>query len=112
MVVCGEPQFADNVFDTVTNPSVIVEVLSPSTEAYDRGAKFESYRTLESLQDYILIAQDRIHIEHYARQTGGTWSFQEISDREGALSIPSLQCEIPVSGIYENVTFDAPPAAS
>jgi Uma2 family endonuclease len=65
VVICGEPEFTDDVFDTLVNPLVLIEVLSPSTERYDRGMKFQNYRTIESLQDYILIAQDHYHVEHY-----------------------------------------------
>ena len=67
-VVCEEPRFADDVFDTLFNPIVVVEVLSPSTEAYDRGDKFAHYRQLESLQEYILVSQDKVRVDHYVRQ--------------------------------------------
>lgn len=70
-VVCGEPQFADDEFDTLLNPALIIEVLSPSTEQCDRGRKFEKYRALDSLREYVLIAQDRPHIERYTRQADG-----------------------------------------
>ena len=71
-VVCGEAQFDDQHFDTLLNPKVIIEVLSESTEAYDRGKKFEHYRKIESLTDYVLISQDAHHIEHYGRQSRRT----------------------------------------
>ena len=67
-VVCEEPRFEDDVFDTLLNPIIIVEVLSPSTEAYDRGEKFVHYRQLQSLQEYILVSQDKVRVEHYSRQ--------------------------------------------
>jgi Uma2 family endonuclease len=108
MVVCGGPQFVDKVLDTVTNPIVIVEILSPTTEAYDRGPKFESYRTLESLRDYIMIAQDRVHVEHYMRQADGTWILQETSDREQTIEIASIGCGFKLSDAYENVAFELP----
>ena len=71
LVICGQPQFTDTTRDTVTNPIVIIEVLSPSTERYDRGMKFQHYRTIETLQDYLLLAQDKQYIEHYSRRENG-----------------------------------------
>ncbi len=70
VVVCGEPQFEDNSFDVLLNPVLIVEVLSPSTADYDRGEKFEHYKQLISLQEYIIVSQNRVHIEHYLRFGG------------------------------------------
>jgi len=109
MVVCG-PKFADNDFDTVTNPTVIIEILSPTTEAFDRGKKFESYRTLDSLRDYLMVAQDRVHVEHYTRQPGGFWTLQEASDRERTVEIASVGCGFKVAAAYENVAFETPAA--
>ena len=73
VVVCGERRFADERRDVLLNPTAIMEVLSPTTEAEDRGDKFAGYRRLESLQEYVLVAQDRPHIEHYTRQEGDRW---------------------------------------
>ena len=103
-VVCEEPRFEDDVFDTLLNPIVIVEVLSPSTEAYDRGEKFAHYRQLPSLQEYILVAQDQIRVEHYRRQER-QWIFTDFGMHDEVLSLPSLQCELPLPDIYERVTF-------
>ena len=103
-VVCEEPRFEDDVFDMLLNPIIVVEVLSPSTEAYDRGEKFAHYRQLTSLQEYILVAQDRVLVEHYRRQEK-QWiltDFQELAER---LLLPSIQCELPLQEIYERVTF-------
>ena len=72
-VVCGDPQFADDIFDTLLNPIVLIEVLSPSTEAHDRGKKFQDYRQIPSLQEYLLISQDSARIERYLRQNDKTW---------------------------------------
>ena len=104
VVVCGEPQFEDDVFDTLLNPIVLVEVLSPSTETYDRGEKFSHYRQLESLKEYIIVSQDKVNIERYLRKPDewGYTSFQEIND---VLSLTSIQCELPLQEIYERVTF-------
>ena len=103
-VVCGEPRFEDDVFDTLLNPIVIVEVLSPSTEAFDRGEKFAHYRHVTSLQEYVLVAQDQIRVEHYYRQER-QWIFTDFEKRDGILSLPSIQCELPLQEIYERVTF-------
>ena len=102
VVVCGEPVPEDNVFDTLLNPTVIVEVLSPSTETYDRGEKFEHYQQIDSLKDYILISQDKVHVEHYCRQ-GTRWlqtEFQELSD---VLLLRSIDCELRLQDVYRRV---------
>lgn len=103
-VVCEEPRFEDDVFDTLLNPIVIVEVLSPSTEAYDRGEKFAHYRQLPSLQEYVLVAQDQICVEHYRRQER-LWIFTDFGMHDDILLLPSVQCELPLQDIYERVTF-------
>lgn len=103
-VVCEEPRFEDDVFDTLLNPIVVVEVLSPSTEAYDRGEKFAHYRQLPSLQEYLLVAQDQIRVEHYHRQER-QWIFTDFERHDEILPLPSLQCELPLQEIYERVTF-------
>ena len=104
-VVCGEAEFADEERDNLLNPTVIVEVLSPSTEAYDRGDKFAHYRRLETLREYVLIAQDQLRIEHYRREGAG-WVLTEISDPNGTLNLPSIDCHVAVSAIYEKIEFD------
>ena len=103
-VVCEDPRFEDDVFDTLLNPIVIVEVLSPSTEAYDRGEKFAHYRQLTSLQEYVLVAQDQICVEHYRRQER-QWIFTDLQKRDEILPLPSIECELPLQEIYERVTF-------
>jgi Uma2 family endonuclease len=85
---------------------VIVEVLSESTEAYDRGRKFLRYRQTESLMEYVLIAQDEAHVDHYVRQ-GEVWVLSEISDLDGTLHLASLGCDLPLREIYERVEFAA-----
>lgn len=104
VVVCDEPRFEDDVFDTLLNPIILVEVLSPSTEAYDRGEKFAHYRQLASLQEYILVAQNTVHVEHYCRQEK-QWIFTEFQKLEERLPLPSIQCVLPLQEIYERVTF-------
>ena len=103
-VVCEEPRFENDVFDTLLNPIVIVEVLSPSTEAYDRGEKFAYYRQITPLREYILVSQDQIRIEHYYRQER-QWIFTDFEKRDEILLLPSIQCELPLQEIYERVTF-------
>ena len=109
VVFCGEPRSADNTFDTLLNPTVIVEVLSSSTEAYDRGEKFAHYRQIDSLQEYVLVSQDRVSVEHYLRQ-GTQWLLTEFCAVEESLSLISIGCELPLRDIYRRVTFSEQPA--
>lgn len=97
-VLCGDPQLSGN--DNLLNPVLIVEVLSPSTEAYDRGAKFEAYRTIESFREYLLIHQDRRHIEYYSKQHDGSWLLREYSGAEAVINIVSLSAVIPLGELY------------
>ena len=106
-VVCGEPLFHDEHSDVLINPSVIFEVLSPSTEACDRGEKFSRYRTIETLQDYVLVAQDTPRAEHFSRQPDGTWSRSEVSGSDSALTLSAINCRIPLADVYERVGFPA-----
>ncbi|RME45062.1 MAG: Uma2 family endonuclease [Chloroflexi bacterium] len=107
MVVCGGLEFAHERTDTITNPTVIFEVLSPSTENYDRGKKFEFYRTLETLKEYVLIDQERIHVEHYRLLEEGRWLLTVFDDEAGTLTLESIGIEIPVSDMYERVDWEA-----
>jgi len=104
--VCGEPRFEDTYSDTLLNPTLLIEVLSDSTEAYDRGEKFAQYRRLESLREYVLVSQNKIRIEHYRRDET-EWILTEISDPAGTLHLPSIDCHVVVSAIYEKVEFAA-----
>jgi Uma2 family endonuclease len=103
VVACGEPRFEDDVLDTLTNPTLIVEILSPSTESYDRGRKFEQYRRIASLREYVLVAQDRILIERYTRQ-GEEWVLTDFRSREDVLGLASIDCEVPLAEIYDRVS--------
>ena len=103
-VVCGEPRFEDTDFDTLLNPIVLVEVLSPSTEAYDRGEKFAHYRRLESLQECLLVAQNRVRVEHYLRQ-GEQWLLTELSHLDDVLHLVSINCDLSLREIYAKVKF-------
>ena len=103
-VVCEEPRFEDDVFDILLNPIVVVEVLSPSTEAYDRGDKFAHYRQLQSLQEYVLVSQDKVRVDHYARHET-QWILTDFQALDQQLPLTSIQCELPLQEIYENVPF-------
>ncbi len=104
-VACGELQFEDAEVDTLLNPTVLVEVLSPSTADYDRGGKFAHYRRLASLQEYILVSQDRPLVEHYVRQGSDQWLLTEQRGLEDTLVLPSIGCQIPLAEIYLKVRF-------
>jgi Uma2 family endonuclease len=106
VVVCGEPRFEDDTFDTLLNPIVVVEVLSPSTAAYDRGEKFEYYKQLASLQEYILISQNSVRVEHYCRQET-QWDRNTFQRLEDVLSLASIECEVPLRAIYRRVVLNA-----
>ena len=102
VVACEEPRFEDDVFDTLLNPTVIVEVLSPSTAARDRGEKFDDYRQLASLHEYVLVAQKEVHVSHYLRQ-GSQWILSELRERDDVLRLMSIHCALPLRDIYEKV---------
>lgn len=104
-VVCGQPQFHDEHQDVVTNPIVIVEVLSPSTEAYDRGLKSQRYRQMDSLQEILLAAQDRPHLELSTRQPDGSWRLTEASGLDAEIALASVGCTLRLADVYENVEF-------
>lgn len=103
IVVCGKARFDDTHLDTLLNPTLIVEVLSNSTEAYDRGRKFEHYRKLESLAEYVLIAQHRPHIESYRRQSDQQWLLMESTGLESTLRLQSIDCELALTEVYDKV---------
>ena len=107
IVVCGQPEFLDAQQDTLTNPLIIVEVLSPSTAGYDRGARFEIYRAISSLSDYIIVAQDRVHIEVHSRQPDGRWMLAESGSLDDTIRVPSVLIDLPVSDIYRRVAFES-----
>ncbi|MFB2977629.1 Uma2 family endonuclease [Microseira sp. BLCC-F43] len=107
MVIAGKPEYHDNHKDTITNPQVIIEVLSKSTRNYDRGDKFSYYRTIPSFQEYILIDQKKIAIEQYSKQANKRWSFSEYNEEDTDLFFSSLQVQVPLVDIYEKVDFEA-----
>jgi Uma2 family endonuclease len=98
-VICGEPSIADE--DNALNPLLLAEVLSPSTEAYDRGKKFEFYRTIPSFVEYLLIHQDRRHVEHYSKRDDGSWVLREHSGKEASVEIARLGAHIALADLYD-----------
>ena len=104
-VVCGEPRFADDERDVVLNPVLIVEVTSESTAAYDRSKKFWSYQQIESLREYVLVAQDDFLIEHYVRQEGDAWLYLKVAGLESVVNLPSVNCEVALRDIYDKVSL-------
>jgi Uma2 family endonuclease len=108
-VVCGKPLLADERQDILLNPVVILEVLSPSTEQYDRGMKFQLYRTIDSLREYILVDQDKVLIEQYIRQDASTWTLRDHQTLEDELKIDSIGVSLPLRLIYDRVDLLPPP---
>jgi Uma2 family endonuclease len=106
VIACGKPQFEDREIDTLLNPTVVIEILSRSTKDYDRAGKFAHYRTLTSFQEYLLIAQDSIHVEHYLRNTDNTWLLSETNQADATIELKSVGCTLLVADLYEKVTFE------
>ena len=104
IVVCDEPLFDDSHFDTLLNPTVLIEVLSPSTAAYDRGEKFRRYQFLDSLCEYLLISQDKVCVEHYLRQEQN-WDLTEFRSLDDVFQLASIDCELSLQAIYAKVQF-------
>jgi Uma2 family endonuclease len=111
VVVCGEPRFPDEQKDTLLNPSLLVEVLSPSTEAYDLGRKFEHYCSIESLGEYLVVATDRIHAGLFTRQADGRWLLTSASRMEDSLDLQSVGCRLTLADLYERVDLVEPDRA-
>jgi Uma2 family endonuclease len=107
VVVCGQAQFADDQKDTLLNPTLIVEVLSESTKDYDRGGKFEHYRSLASLNEYVLIAQAKHHVEHFVRQPDNRWLLSETNRLEDTIHLSSIDCDLALVEVYDKVELSA-----
>jgi len=101
--VCGERQFLDEQRDTLLNPSLIVEVLSPSAEAYDRGRKFEHHQSIEWFTEYLLISSDRVHVDLFRRQPDGDWLLKSADRIEDVLDLQSVCCRLSLAELYEQV---------
>ena len=106
LVVCDEPQFLDKFKDVILNPKVILEALSDSTEAFDRGLKFTRYQKYNpTLSDYVLISQDRPQIEHYHRGKNGKWTYQIYEGLKAIVKLPSIRCRLKAADVYERIKF-------
>jgi Uma2 family endonuclease len=105
VVVCGKPEFEDEQVDTLRNPTLLIEVLSQSTEAYDRGGKFACYRRIPSLREYLLVSQDQPRIERYVRQ-GKAWLLTEAVGLESSMVLETLGCTLTLQEVYDKVLFD------
>mgnify|MGYP003635526021 CR=1 FL=1 len=110
-VVCGDIQLTDDLPPALLNPNLIIEVLSPSTESYDRGKKFKAYRQLPSLQEYILVSQDSAHIERYVRKVD-LWELSDATGLDATITLSTIDCPLALVDVYENVTFEDKTLAS
>ena len=107
MIITGELELQEGRKDTLTNPSVIIEVLSKSTQNYDKGDKFTTYRSIPTFQEYILVDQYSIHVEHYVKTEQRKWTFQEYDEVDNVLAFASLPFEILLTDLYDKVKFEA-----
>jgi Uma2 family endonuclease len=107
VALCGKTRFDDDHRDTLINPMVIIEVLSNSTEAYDRGEKFKHYRKVDSLNEYLLVSQEKHQVEHYVRQPGNHWLLSEASNLDDTIQLPSINSVLALSEIYDKVEIEA-----
>ena len=106
-VVCGRPELEDSTFDTLLNPTVIVEIASPSTQGYDRGLKFQRYRLIPAFREYLLIAQDSRRVEHAIRQPDNSWSLAAYTGADDVITLPAVGCTLALADVYRKVAFDA-----
>ncbi len=107
-VLCGQGKYHKDFPQSLVNPTMVVEVLSPSTEAYDRGAKFDHYRRIETLREYVLVSTDRLAVDHYLREADGTWRLTTSRGLDGQLRLPSVDATVPLAELYENIELVAP----
>jgi len=108
VVICGEPQYHDEHTDVILNPAVIIEVLSKSTESFDRGEKFHRYQASNpTLTDYLLVSQDAPIIEHFCRQPDGSWSYKIFQGLDRSLAIESIGCELRLADVYDRINFES-----
>lgn len=108
VVICGEPEYSDAFKDVVLNPTAIVEVLSPTTEAFDRGEKFTRYQTWNtSLSEYVLVSQDQPQVEVFARQSDGTWQYRRYTGLEATVTFSSIPCTLKLKDVYDRIVFPA-----
>lgn len=107
VVVCGDPKFIDDEFDTLTNPILLIEILSESTESYDRGQKFKHYRSIDSLREYVLISQQSPSIEKYVKHGDGFWMLSDAAGLDSSLTLETIDCRLSLADVYDKVTFAA-----
>jgi Uma2 family endonuclease len=105
VITCNEPRFLDSEVDTLLNPQVVIEVLSDSTEKYDRGKKFEHYRTVPSLREYILVSQDHAHIDRFALNEQGQWVLTDATGLDAVIDLSAVGCRLPLAEVYAKVEF-------
>jgi Uma2 family endonuclease len=105
VITCNEPRFLDSEVDTLLNPQVVIEVLSDSTEKYDRGKKFEHYRTVPSLREYILVSQDHAHIDRFALNEQGQWVLTDATGLDAVIELTAVGCRLPLAEVYAKVEF-------
>lgn len=106
VALCDTPRLEDDAADTLLNPSVIIEVLSPSTEAYDRGTKFAHYQSIDTLQTYVLVAQDQPRIEIFLRRENGSWLYSVADVPEAIVRLETIDCQLTLADVYEGIRFD------
>jgi len=106
-VLCGDPQFHDDCKDVILNPDLVVEVLSENSEAYDRGMKFHAYQTLDSLKEYLLVAQDEPVVEQFVKRADGKWNYKAYHGLEASLTLPSVECTLSLRAVYDKVDFNS-----
>jgi Uma2 family endonuclease len=105
-IVCGRPQFYDERQDVITNPTLIIEVLSDSTAAYDRGDKFLAYQQLDSLRGYVLVSQHQPAVEQYVKMENGAWQYMAHIGLESSLTLPAVDCPLALSDVYADVEWE------
>lgn len=105
VIFCGEPEFEDETFDTLLNPVIIIEVLSPSTEIYDRTEKFESYKQIATLKEYILVSQDKVKVEHHQIQDS-QWKLREYQELQDTFTLSSIGCKLSLNDVYRRVNLE------
>ncbi|HEY3740675.1 MAG TPA: Uma2 family endonuclease [Bryobacteraceae bacterium] len=108
LISCGQPRFEDEQLDTLLNPVVLIEVLSPSTKGFDRGEKFFLYQTIPSVREYILVTQNHVLVERFRRQNERQWLYELLTSLDAELTIESAGCTIPLREIYAKVDLDPP----
>ncbi|MDQ7024965.1 MAG: Uma2 family endonuclease [Anaerolineae bacterium] len=103
MVICGKPEFIENRVDTINNPTIIIEVLSPATALEDRNAKLDEYTGLNSVEEYVLVSQEEAKIERYTRQESGEWLYRKVAGLENNIDLRSIDCVLELSQVYKKV---------